>query len=123
MTAVRGERQRRLRRWPTLLAAAFLSAGATPAADHPVELIASRNGFQPRVVTVHKGETIRLLLRTADQEHCFTLEALRIEKRILPGKATALDMTAERAGEFPFYCCLESGAAAETERGRLIVTD
>ena len=40
-----------------------------------------------------------------------------------PGRTTAVDLTPDKAGTFPYYCCLETGAAAETERGRLVVAE
>ena len=36
---------------------------------------------------------------------------------------TAVDVTPDKAGSFPFYCCLETGAAADKQRGHLIVTE
>lgn len=114
-------------------AAALLSAllswpggiGALPAAAEPetVEVVASEKGFEPRVINLRKGDPVRLRLTTADREHCFALDALRIEKRIVPGKATLLDLTPDRAGTFPFQCCVETGAAAEKEHGRLVVIE
>jgi heme/copper-type cytochrome/quinol oxidase subunit 2 len=98
------------------------NAGAAPPYE-TIEVVASRQGFRPRVINVRKGQPVRLLLSTADGEHCFALDALRIEKRIVPGKATVLDLTPERSGTFPFYCCVETGAAADSENGRLVIID
>jgi hypothetical protein len=39
------------------------------------------------------------------------------------GQPTRLELTPERAGTFPFYCCLEGGQQAERERGELVVTE
>ena len=103
----------------TLVAWGVGSAGP----DETIEVVASRQGFQPRVVNVRKGQPVRLLLATTDAEHCFALDALRVEKRIVPGRTTVLDLTPDRPGTFPFYCCLESGAAADTENGRLVIID
>ncbi len=64
-----------------------------------------------------------IALSSAEGEHCFAIDALRIEKRIVPGRTTTLELTAERAGVFPFYCCVESGDAAGVERGQLTVTE
>jgi cytochrome c oxidase subunit 2 len=115
-------------------AAAVLLAFLAPAPSGPgrvasvpeggaIEVVASKAGFRPRVVTVRKGETVRLTLRTADQEHCFALDAFRVEKRLRPGRTIAVEITPEKAGTFPFHCCLESGSAAEAERGQLVVTE
>jgi cytochrome c oxidase subunit II len=88
-----------------------------------VEVVASRGGFQPKVINVRRGESVRFQLSSADTDHCFALEAFRVEKRIRPGRATVVELTPERAGTFPFYCCLEAGEAAEREHGRLVVTE
>lgn len=106
-----------------LLATLGLWGAGSAAPEETIELVASRQGFQPRVVNVRKGQPVRLLLSTTDGEHCFALDALRIEKRIVPGKATVLDLTPDRSGTFPFYCCLESGSAADTENGRLVIIE
>lgn len=85
--------------------------------------MASKDGFRPSRLELRKGETVRLRLTSADREHCFAVDAFRVEKRIVPGRVTTLDLTPDRTGSFPFYCCLESGRAAETERGTIVVTD
>jgi cytochrome c oxidase subunit 2 len=109
---------------PVLAAVLLLSGwkGAAPP-DQTVTVVVSRDGFQPREVSVRKGETVRLAIKSADGEHCFALDELRVEKRVLPGRTTTVDVTPDKAGSFPFYCCLETGAAADKQRGRLIVTE
>jgi cytochrome c oxidase subunit 2 len=108
-------------RTAVLLGLALAPAVAARAETVPLE--ASSTGFRPKVLNVRKGDAIRLQLTSADGEHCFALDAWRIEKRVRPGKATVVDLVVEKAGTFPFYCCLESGAAAEREHGRLVVTE
>jgi heme/copper-type cytochrome/quinol oxidase subunit 2 len=107
----------------TALAAAALLAAGSAARAETVDLVASRSGFRPKVINVRRGENVRFQLTSADGDHCFALEAFRVEKRIRPGRATVVDLTPERAGTFPFYCCLEAGEAAEREHGRLVVTE
>ena len=109
-----------------LVAGALLLAGwarAAPAPDQTVAVVISRDGIQPREIAVRKGETVRLTLKSGDGEHCFAVDDLRIEKRVLPGRTTTVDVTPDKAGTYPFYCCLETGAVAEKQRGRLIVTE
>jgi heme/copper-type cytochrome/quinol oxidase subunit 2 len=88
-----------------------------------IELVASSEGFRPKVLNVRKGDVVRLSVVSADGDHCFALDAWRIEKRVRTGQATIVDLAPEKAGTFPFYCCLEKGAAAEREHGRLVVTE
>ena len=99
------------------------AAGLAPPPDHTQEVTASRTGFTPSVIGGRKGETLHLRLTSRDQEHCFALEAFRVEKRVVPGRTTTVDITPDRAGTFPYYCCLESGASADTEKGRLVVAE
>jgi heme/copper-type cytochrome/quinol oxidase subunit 2 len=103
-----------------LALAAAVGVAAAPAGPS-VEVKASKRGFEPSRITLRKGETARFVLSSADGEHCFAIDALRVEKRIVPGRPTRFDLTPERAGVFPFYCCLEAGASAETERGEITV--
>jgi len=93
----------------------------TLAADDRIPVVASKGGFRPSVLNLHKGETIRLVLTTSDVEHCFAVDELRVEKRIVPGRATELDLTPDRPGNYRFYCCLES--RNEKLQGRLSVEE
>ena len=77
----------------------------------------------PARVVVRRGETTHLSLTSEDGEHCFAIDARRIEKRVVAGRATKLELAPERTGTFPFYCCLESGDQAQLERGELVVTE
>jgi heme/copper-type cytochrome/quinol oxidase subunit 2 len=120
-----------------LVGLALLAAGAAapsapaprPAAEGPprggdaIEVRVSKAGFQPSRLTLRRGETARLVLSSTDAEHCFAVDAFRVEKRVRPGRPTRLEFVPDRAGAFPFYCCLESGEAARAERGELAVTE
>jgi heme/copper-type cytochrome/quinol oxidase subunit 2 len=114
-----------------LLTAALLAAGPLASdpwgpgaeAEDTIAVVVSENGFEPRVINLRKGDPVRLRLTTADREHCFALDAYRVEKRILPGRATVVDLTPEKSGSFAFQCCIEEGAAADKEHGRLVVVE
>ena len=88
-------------------------------AEPPREVVASKAGWRPAVISLKKGEPARLALKTDDDEHCFAVDELRIEKRIVPGKATTLEVTADRPGTFAFYDCLNP----EGKKGRLVVSE
>jgi heme/copper-type cytochrome/quinol oxidase subunit 2 len=125
MARATGERRGRRRAGGRLaLSVALAVAGGTaPAAEDSLSVTASRDGFRPATLKLRKGETVRLRLASADGEHCFAVDALRVEKRITPGRTTILDLTPTQAGSFRFHCCLESGAAADRESGRLVVSE
>ena len=110
------------------LAAGALASAATPLPGAPpagpsVDVKVSRRGFEPPRVVLRRGETTRLTLTSEDGEHCFAIDALRIEKRVASGRPTRLELTPERAGTLAFYCCLETGPQAEKERGELVVSE
>ena len=104
-------------RLSALLALAGLLA-PTPGGSG-LEVSASKTGFQPAVIHLRKGEPARLVLKTADVEHCFAVDEFRIEKRIVPGKSTTVELTPDKAGSFAFYCCLEPDAS--TMKGKIVV--
>jgi plastocyanin len=86
-----------------------------------IQVSVSKRGFEPALVNLHKGEPAHLVLKTSDVEHCFAVDELRIEKRIVPGRSTTLDLTPDKAGSFVFYCCLEPDAAAL--KGKIVVSE
>jgi heme/copper-type cytochrome/quinol oxidase subunit 2 len=101
------------------VAVAGLAALASPSGP-ALEVKASREGFSPASLTIRKGEATQVVLTTGDVEHCFAVDELRIEKRIVPGRATRFDLAVDRAGTYVFYCCLGHG---EVEKGELTVVD
>jgi len=99
---------------------ALVIGGATGAADR-LDVSVSKAGFRPASVAARRGEPVRLTITASDGEHCFALDAFRIEKRVVPGKATVVDLTPDKAGTFPFYDCL--APEAEPRTGQLVVAE
>jgi len=112
-------------RIPAAVLAVLLAVAAVgTAVDPPVERIeASREGFRPDRITLRRGEPVRIVLTSADGPHCFAVDALRVEKKIVPGRETTLDLSPDEVGTFAFYCCLERGSARERERGEIVVVE
>jgi hypothetical protein len=102
---------------------AVLTASSVLPAGPAVEVTVSRRGFEPSRIVLRRGETARLVLQSGDGEHCFAVDGLRIEKRVVSGRPTRLELTPERTGSFPFHCCLESGEQAGRERGEIVVSE
>jgi len=109
----------------SLFLPALAGPGLAPGLAAPVdriEVAVSRGGFRPDRISIRKGEPIRISLTTADGEHCFALDAFRVEKRVVPGRPSVVDLTPDRAGTFPFYDCLAEAGEKGTQ-GRLVVTE
>ena len=85
------------------------------------DLQVSKGGFRPPRLDVRRGEPVRLNVTSADGEHCFALEAFRVEKRVVPGRTTVVDLTPDRTGTFPFYDCRVP--EGEKRAGELVVSE
>jgi heme/copper-type cytochrome/quinol oxidase subunit 2 len=107
--------------WALASAAAF--SAAAPPAGPSLDVKVSRRGFNPSRIVLRRGETARLVLASVEGDHCFAVDALRIEKRVASGKPTRLELTPERTGTFPFHCCMETGPQADQEKGELVVSE
>jgi plastocyanin len=88
---------------------------------HEFAVAARRYAFEPATLEVHQGDLIRITLRTEDIPHSFVIDALRVARRVTPDHAVTLEMFADRAGVFPFYCNLTLEDGCRDMRGRLVV--
>jgi cytochrome c oxidase subunit 2 len=78
---------------------------ATPAGEPPViEITARRFEFAPSRITLRKGETVTLRLRSQDVTHGFFMKPLGIDMTIEPGKATDVTLTPRAPGSYTVIC-------------------
>ncbi len=102
----------------TLALAAALAAGRAGLEDE-IEVSLSSSGLKPATLRAGRGETLRVKVTSGDErEHCFAVDALRVEKRVRPGHPVSVDLTPDRTGSFPVRCCLHPDNTAE--RGQLV---
>lgn len=103
----------------TLALAAALAAGRV-SLDDAVEVSLSASALKPATLRTGRGETLRVRVSSGDgREHCFAVDALRVEKRVRPGHPVEADLSPDRTGSFPIRCCLHPDNAAE--KGQLVV--
>ena len=98
------------------LAVAGLLAGTAllaPQSRARLIVTVSANGFEPSTITATKGDAIVIEVRSSSDEHCFAIDALRVEKQVRADRPAIVELTLTEAGRFPFYCCVETGRAAE----------
>ena len=79
--------------------------------------------YKPSVITVKKGETVKIVLNSVDMMHDFVIDELDVRTEIIKsGESGEVTFTPTVAGEFEFYCSVEDhrdkGAV-----GTLIVTE
>jgi cytochrome c oxidase subunit II len=76
-------------RWggATALAVVLLVSG-TSAADrsvHEIQVTARRYGFDPVAIQVNAGEPVRIVIRSKDGVHSFSIPALKIDVQVPKG--------------------------------------
>ena len=90
------------------LVAGLLAVASPPARaqDEPrvIAITAKRFEFSPNQITLAKGETVKLQLRSEDVTHGLFVRPLGIDTEIVPGRVTELTVTPETAGTYRAIC-------------------
>ncbi|HSN77389.1 MAG TPA: cupredoxin domain-containing protein, partial [Anaerolineae bacterium] len=72
---------------------------------------ANQGGWTPEVITVQKGERVRLRLTSTDVVHGFAVPKLGIDAGwVEPGKVKVIEFTADQPGRYAYLCtvwCLD----------------
>jgi len=95
---------RRLALAVALMCAAAFTNPSHAATHRVVEITAKRFGFTPDQITLKKGETVTLRLKSEDVTHGFFLRALKIDEIVEPGTPTDITITPQTAGTFTPIC-------------------
>lgn len=95
----------------------------TPAAAvMEVSVTARYASFQPSIITVAKGQTVKLTLTSRDIGHTLTIDELGINIAVGARQTVTKEVTVEKAGTFTFYCAVPGHRRAGLE-GTLKVTN
>lgn len=86
-----------------------------------IDVVAKKWSFTPNVITVNKGDRVRLSITSQDVAHGFMLPEYGINERIEPGNTTVVEFTADKQGEFEFRCSVRCGEGHMGQKGKLIV--
>lgn len=94
-----------------------------PAAENIREfsITAKQFEFIPSTIAVNKGDKVKLSINSADVTHGFSISEYGINENINPGKTTIVEFTADKAGEFTFFCSIYCGTGHKSMKGKLIV--
>jgi cytochrome c oxidase subunit 2 len=104
------------------------SAGQTPGpgqapAVHEIQMTARKYKFDPDVITVKKGEVVRLIITALDRRHGFKLQEFGIDQVLLKGAPTTVEFTADKVGTFEFKCSVFCGFGHGKMKGKLVVEE
>jgi len=90
------------------LVASLLAVASPPARaqDEPrvIVITAKRFEFSPNQITLAKGETVKLQIKSEDVTHGLFVRPLGIDTEIVPGRVTELTVTPETAGTYRAIC-------------------
>ena len=112
------------------------SDGYLPATEHNVadwdsptslDLVAQApeaGGWKPKVITVNKGDAVRLRITGLDVVHGFAIGRMGIDAgMIYPGETATVEFVAEEVGRFTYYCNVWCSPFHYRMRGTLEVVD
>jgi cytochrome c oxidase subunit 2 len=88
--------------------ASLLAMASSPARaqDEPrvIAITAKRFEFSPNQITLAKGETVKLRIKSEDVTHGLFVRPLGIDTEIVPGQVTELTVTPQAAGTYRAIC-------------------
>lgn len=93
---------------------AVMGVGAQTArtSNHPqrIEITAMRFAFDPPVITLKKGETVLLVLKSLDVKHGLRIRELGLDLKASKDKPAEELFTPRQAGDFVGHCSVFCGA-------------
>jgi cytochrome c oxidase subunit 2 len=102
--------------------AAAAEQAAAPAV-HEITMTAKNYEFDPGVITVKKGEKVRLIITATDRDHGIKLDAFDVNQVLKKGDPTIIEFTADKAGTFEFKCSVYCGLGHRKMKGKLVVEE
>jgi heme/copper-type cytochrome/quinol oxidase subunit 2 len=87
----------------TVLIGYRIAAAGQPV--HEVQIVASRYAFEPAIVQLAAGESVRLVVRSKDGTHGFAVPRLKIDLHLPDsGEPATAEFIAPAAGEYEIAC-------------------
>ncbi|MCI0490963.1 MAG: DUF5777 family beta-barrel protein [Blastocatellia bacterium] len=99
---------------------------ATPRIDQPeiqeIKITARRFEFNPRTITVRKGEPVKITFTSEDADHGLAISDLDIDLRVRARQTKSIEFTPDREGKFKISCSVFCGDGHPDMEGELVVT-
>ncbi|MBI2267863.1 MAG: cupredoxin domain-containing protein [Candidatus Blackburnbacteria bacterium] len=98
------------------------SAESLPETMRTVEVSGKEYSFSPNTITLNKGEKTRITFKNeGTSPHNFVVYELGIQTEVIPqGQSISVEVTPDKAGEYPFVCNVGGHQALGME-GKVIV--
>ncbi len=75
------------------------------------------------MITVKKGEQVRLNITSIDVTHGFSIPDFGVNTSLVPNQTNTVEFTATKTGTFSFFCSIFCGSGHSGMRGTLQVTE
>jgi heme/copper-type cytochrome/quinol oxidase subunit 2 len=114
-----------MRSWAgAIVVAVVLMLHRTAASDqsvHEVQIVASKFMYEPSTIQVTAGEPVRLVVRSKDGTHGFSIPKLKVDV-VVPktGDAVTVELTAPPAGRYEIACSEFCGSGHGQMKAALI---
>jgi len=88
-----------------------------------VEIEAGSFYYKPNVMTVKKGQKVKIVMNSVSMMHNFVIDELGVEMPITKdGETGTVEFTADQVGSFEYYCSV-GNHRAEGQVGTITVTE
>jgi len=84
-------------------------------------MTAKQWAFDPAIITVKQGDTVRLKITSTDVAHGFALTDFNVKVDLAPNKEETVEFVADKKGEFTFFCSVMCGEGHRDMTGKLVV--
>ncbi|MBI5226281.1 cupredoxin domain-containing protein [Candidatus Micrarchaeota archaeon] len=88
-----------------------------------INMTAKQFEFSPSVITVKKGQKVRINLSSPDVAHSFAAPDFKVNVRVEGGDTAIAEFVPDKAGTFDFRCFVPCGAGHKEMRGQIVVTE
>lgn len=88
-----------------------------------INVIAKKFVFVPGEIHVRKGQSVVLRLTAPEVPMGFNLPDFGVRTDVVPGQASTLQFTPDKAGTFTFLCDVFCGSGHEDMNGTLVVSE
>ena len=99
----------------------FIAGQSTEPDATDISMTAKKYEFSPDTIRLKKGDHVKLVITSLDRDHGIKIEGYQIEKKLPKGEAVSIELTADKAGTFPFKCSTFCGMGHGRMKGQLIV--
>ncbi len=86
-----------------------------------INVTAKQWQFDPATIEVSMGDKVKLNVKSMDVTHGFSIPDFNVNLVLETGKVTTAEFTADKKGEFQFFCTVFCGAGHPGMKGKIAV--